>query len=117
MSSSISVVDNHHLRHPLPPRDPSKPLSKTRPLTTFNLDEPHVAAIEDRVLLPINKNLEPLTIAIHRGVRNAKARRAIVRWVRLVWTSKVDKGMDAINLKSSDGDDADEETYRDFNNL
>ncbi|EHA8587298.1 Protein bicaudal C [Cocos nucifera] len=117
ISSSASAAGDQHLRHPPPPRDPSKAFSKTRPLTTLGPEEPRDAASEDRVLLPVDENLEPLAVAIRRGVRDAKARRAIARRARSVWTSKVDEGMDAVDLKSSGGDDAGEEGYRDFDDL
>ncbi|XP_010929646.1 uncharacterized protein [Elaeis guineensis] len=117
ISSSASAAGDHHLRHPPPPRDPSKPLSRTRPLTTLGPDESRDAPVEDRVLLPVDENLEPLAVAIRRGVRDAKARRAIARRARSVWTSKVEEGTDAVDLKSSGGDDAGEEGYREFGGL
>ncbi|KAG1365650.1 hypothetical protein COCNU_12G006500, partial [Cocos nucifera] len=117
ISFFTSAIGNHHLCHPLPPKDPSKPLSKIRSLTTLNPDKPHHAAVEDEVLIPIDENLKPLAIIIHQRVKDAKAQRAIARWARSVWTSKVNKGTNAVDLKSSNGDDTGKEGYRDFDDF
>nr|XP_010907605.1 uncharacterized protein LOC105034239 [Elaeis guineensis]XP_010907606.1 uncharacterized protein LOC105034239 [Elaeis guineensis]XP_029117386.1 uncharacterized protein LOC105034239 [Elaeis guineensis] len=125
---SSSLVGDHP-RHPLPSKDPSKPPSKSRPLTTLGPDDPRdapdlplppfssCAAVEDRVVLPVDEILEPVGVTIRRGVRDAKARRAVARRARSGWTSKVDEGTDAADLKSSGGEDAGDEGYREFDDL
>ncbi|XP_008775600.3 ankyrin repeat and SAM domain-containing protein 6-like isoform X1 [Phoenix dactylifera] len=129
---SSSLVGDHP-RHPLPSKDPWKPTSKTRPLTILGPDDPRDApdlplpssssgaagAAEDRVVLPVDEIPEPVAVAvaIRRGIRDAKARRAVARRVRSAWTSKVDEGTDGADMKSSGGEDAGEEGYREFDDL
>ncbi|XP_010943722.1 uncharacterized protein [Elaeis guineensis] len=98
-------------------RDPFKHSSKTRPLTTLApegdaLDGPPTS--DDHVLLPVDENLDFHGAGIRRGSRDGKAwRGGGVRRARSSWIPKVDEGNEGPDLKSSSGEDAGDEGYRD----
>lgn len=99
-----------------PPKDPAKHPSRTRPLTTLAPDGDALDALlaaDDHVLLPVDENLDPLAAGIRRGSRDGKAwRGGGVRRARSSWISKVDEGNEGADLKSSGGEDAGDEGYR-----
>ncbi|KAJ8493823.1 hypothetical protein OPV22_015544 [Ensete ventricosum] len=114
------------------PRHPHS--SKARPVITSVPDgsrespgfyqAPPASAAGNGVLLPVDENLEPLSVGVRRN-RDAKARRsgaggAAGRRARSSWTSsKVDEGIDATaaDLKSSGGEDVGEGGCREFDDL
>uniref|UniRef100_A0A1D1XWG3 Protein bicaudal C n=1 Tax=Anthurium amnicola TaxID=1678845 RepID=A0A1D1XWG3_9ARAE len=128
-SKQWKVSSSHHPLHP-PYKESSsaagagwmgRMLSKRRPLTNLVSDDaleiPVVA--EDKSLHSGEENLESMVV-FRRGPKDGRARRVggpAGRRVRTNWVSRVDEGMDAADLKSSGGEDAGDEGYRDYDDL